>query len=88
MKCLAVKLLHEIFYNSEFKKYNCNTTHGYNENIWVDIPHQTLLKLREITNCGKCVISGSKVLEMGLIGHESWYFFPNKKYFISVKLLL
>ena len=27
MKCLAIKILREIFYNSQFKKYNCNSTH-------------------------------------------------------------
>ena len=30
--------MHEIFYNSQFKKYNCNSTHSYNRKIWVDIP--------------------------------------------------
>ena len=30
--------LREIFYNSQFKKYNCNSTHSYNRKIWVDIP--------------------------------------------------
>ena len=29
MKCLAIKILHEIFYNSQLKKYNCNSTHSY-----------------------------------------------------------
>ena len=33
-----LKFLHEIFYNSQFKKYNCNSTHSYNRKIWVDIP--------------------------------------------------
>ena len=38
MKCLAIKFLHEIVYNSKFKKYNCNSVYGYNSRIWVDIP--------------------------------------------------
>ena len=28
MKCLVIKILHESFYNSQFKKYNCNSTHS------------------------------------------------------------
>ena len=28
MECLAVKFLHEIFYNSRLKKYNCNSSHN------------------------------------------------------------
>ena len=35
---MRLKCLHELFYNSQFKKYNCNSTHSYNRNIWVDIP--------------------------------------------------
>ena len=31
--------MHEIFYNSQFKKYNCNSTHSYNRKIWVGIPY-------------------------------------------------
>ena len=26
------------FFNSQFKKYNCSSTHSYNRKIWVDIP--------------------------------------------------
>ena len=29
---MGLKFLHEIFYNSQFKKYNCNSTHSYNRN--------------------------------------------------------
>ena len=29
---------HCIAYNSQFKKYTCNSTHGYNRKIWLDIP--------------------------------------------------
>ena len=38
MKCLAIKLLHETFYNSQFKKYNRNSTHSCSREIWADIP--------------------------------------------------
>ena len=31
-------LVGDIFVNSQFKKYNCNSTHSYNRKIWVDIP--------------------------------------------------
>ena len=27
---LPLKFLHEIFYNSQFKKYYCNSMHSYN----------------------------------------------------------
>ena len=30
---LRLKFLHESFYNSQFKKYNCNSTHSYNNKI-------------------------------------------------------
>ena len=30
MKFQPLKFLHEIFYNSQFRKYNCNSTHSYN----------------------------------------------------------
>ena len=33
MKCLAIKTLHEIFYNSQLKKCNCSSTYSYNRNI-------------------------------------------------------
>ena len=29
---------HCIAYNSQFKKYTRNSTHGYNRKIWLDIP--------------------------------------------------
>ena len=35
---LQLKFLHKIFYNSQLKKYNCNSMHSYNRKIWVDIP--------------------------------------------------
>ena len=35
---MGSKFFHEIFYNSQFKKYNCNSMHGYNRNTCVDIP--------------------------------------------------
>ena len=31
--------MHEIFYNFQFKKYSCNSTHSYNRKIWVDTPY-------------------------------------------------
>ena len=33
----------EIFYNSQFKKYNCDSTHSYNRKIWVEIPSYIIL---------------------------------------------
>ena len=33
MKCLAIKILDEIFYNPQLKKYNFNATHSYNRKI-------------------------------------------------------
>ena len=51
MKCLAIKFLHEFFYNSQFKKFNCNSTHNYNRKIWVDIPSYIIFP------CSECVIS-------------------------------
>ena len=38
MTCLAIKIFAWNFCNSQFKKYNCNSTHSYNRKIWVDIP--------------------------------------------------
>ena len=38
MKCLTIKILHEIIYSSQFKKYNCSPMHSYNRKIWVGIP--------------------------------------------------
>ena len=35
---LRLKCLHEIFYNSQFKKCKCNSTHSYNSKVQVDIP--------------------------------------------------
>ena len=34
-----LKFFHEFSYNSQFKKYNCQSTHSYNRNIWVDVPY-------------------------------------------------
>ena len=34
---LRLKFLHEIFYDCQFKKYYCNSTHIYNRTIWVGI---------------------------------------------------
>ena len=50
MKCLAIKIFASIFYNSKFKKYNCNSTHIYNRNSQVGIPsyiifHQIALSI-------------------------------------------
>ena len=38
MKCPTIKILHEIIYSSQFKKYNCSPMHSYNRKIWVGIP--------------------------------------------------
>ena len=43
--------MHEIFYNFQFKKYNCNSTHSYNRKIWVDIPSYIIF-----TCCNKVVV--------------------------------
>ena len=32
---MGLKFLHEIFYNSQSKKYNRNSMHSYNRNIWL-----------------------------------------------------
>ena len=37
MKCLAIKIFARIFLQLPVI-YNCNSTHSYNRNIWVDIP--------------------------------------------------
>ena len=51
MKCIAIKILASIFYNSKFKKYNCNSTHIYIRNSQVGIPsyiifHQIALSMK------------------------------------------
>ena len=39
----AIKIFsHEIFQNSQFQKYNCNSTHSYNSKIRVGIPSDIL----------------------------------------------
>ena len=35
---LRLKFLHDIFYNSQLKNYNCNSTHSYNRKILLVIP--------------------------------------------------
>ena len=38
MRCLAIKFLHELFYNSQFKKYNCSSMQSYNRRTRADVP--------------------------------------------------
>ena len=48
MKCLAIKITASNFYNSQFKKYNCNSTHSYNRKIWVNIPSYIVFPCMEV----------------------------------------
>ena len=42
---MCLKCLHEIFYNYQFQKYNWNSAHSYNRNIWVDNVRKHLKKI-------------------------------------------
>ena len=43
---LRLNILHEMFYNSQFKKYNCNS-HSYNRKILVDVPSYIIFAWKE-----------------------------------------
>ena len=55
MNCLAIK----IFYNSQFKKYNCNSTHSYNRKIWVGIPSYIIFLWLQFQNFSLTCITAS-----------------------------
>ena len=50
---MRLKFLHETFYNSQFKKYNCNSTHSYNREIWVDIPSYIIFPCTNVRRVGR-----------------------------------
>ena len=58
---LRLKFLHKMFYNSQFKKYNCNSTRSYNWKIWVGIPSYIKFPCtQQINKCSKSTIKTSK----------------------------
>ena len=63
---LRLKFLHKIFYNSQLKKYNCNSMHSYNRKIWVDIPSYVISLWKNVElKFIKCFSRST----IGLLGH-------------------
>ena len=89
-----LKYLHKIFYNSQFKKMNWNSTHSYNRNIWVDISSHIIFlclykhsskKMAEVSRDGFSLINWSSYL----INFDQWLMFlsDNVKFsIINLKL--
>ena len=64
---MRLKFLHEIFYNSQFKKYNSNYLHSYNRTIWVDIPFNIIFPYTK-TICFFSCSDGSNIFLVEING--------------------